>query len=118
MATHNFREMVIWKDSIKIAKDIYAISSEFPIHEKYGISSQLQRAAVSISANIAEGSDRASDVDFKRFLSFSVGSAYELELLLTIAKEVGYLEEKCYSDIIQELQYLQKMMHKFSQQLQ
>lgn len=118
MSVHNFREMVIWKDSIKMAKNIYAISSEFPVHEKYGIGSQLQRAAVSISANIAEGSGRSSNMDFKRFLTISVASAYELETLLTIAKEVGYLEEKSYSDVIQELHYLQKMIHKFTQQLQ
>jgi four helix bundle protein len=110
--------MVIWKDSIDMVKNIYTICAEFPVREKYGIVSQLQRAAVSISANIAEGSGRSSDADFKRFFSFSVGSAYELETLVTIAKEVGYLEEENCFNLTEKLQHLQKMICKFSRQLQ
>ncbi len=110
MSAHNFREMVIWKDSIKMAKSIYTICAEFPAHEKYGIISQLQRAAISIGANIAEGSGRSSNADFKRFLAMSIGSAYELETLLTLAKEIGYVEEKEYLGVTGELQYLQKMI--------
>ena len=69
----NFREYDFWKDSMTLAKDIFIVTKDFPRYD--GISNQIQRAVVSIPSNIAEGSSRASETDFARFLEISLGSA-------------------------------------------
>jgi four helix bundle protein len=114
---HNFRELKIWKDSIGLAKTIYNTCSKFPSYEKYGLVSQLQRATVSIAANIAEGSGRNSKDDFKRFLNIATGSAYEVETLLCIAKEVEYLNDEQFNLLCDEIQRIEKMIYNFNQQL-
>jgi len=75
---HNFRRLNIWIKSIDFVADVYRITKSFPKEEKFGLSSQMERAAVSISANIAEGSAKSSEKDFARFLEMSLGSAYEI----------------------------------------
>ena len=72
---HNFRELKIWKESIAVAKQIYIVSAAFPSDEKFGLTSQIRRAAVSIPSNIAEGAGRASNKEFAQFLAISQGSA-------------------------------------------
>ena len=69
---------------------VYEVTGKMPWFEKKGLCDQLQRAAVSVSSNIAEGSARSSDADFAHFLGFALGSAFEVETQLTIAKNVGY----------------------------
>lgn len=71
----NYKELIIWQKGIEIVKQIYSLIKHFPKEEKYGIISQLTRAAISIPANIAEGSSRNSDKDYARFLQLSLGSA-------------------------------------------
>ena len=73
---HNFRELKIWKDSIEIVKSIYLLTSELPDDEKFGLKSQLQRCAVSIPSNIAEGSGRSTNKDFRNFLIIGLSSSY------------------------------------------
>ena len=70
----NFKELKIWQLGMKIVKEIYLFSNFLPEHEKYGLRSQITRAAVSIPTNIAEGSSRESDKDYKRFLEMALGS--------------------------------------------
>ena len=110
----DFRKYEIWVKAIKIAKLVYEISSQLPNAEKYGLASQIQRAAVSIASNIAEGSARTSDVEFKRFLEIALGSAYELETQLTIINEIGLVTD---ADNIKSVQQLvieeQKMLTGF-----
>ena len=76
------------------ATDIYKVTANLPYFERKGLCDQLQRAVVSISSNIAEGSARPSDADFAHFLDTSLGSAYEVETQLLIAKNVGYIQEE------------------------
>ncbi|NAY92309.1 four helix bundle protein [Muricauda sp. JGD-17] len=71
----NFRELEVWKDSRALAKEVYQISSNLPDSEKYGLISQINRCAISIPANIAEGCSKFSQKDFVRFLQISLGSA-------------------------------------------
>jgi len=104
----NFRNLQIWKRSISLSKDIYKLTEQFPPKEKYGLSSQIQRAAVSIASNIAEGSSRKSEKDFARFLEIAIGSAVEVETQLTIAKEIGYLNDERFIEIQDELIIIQK----------
>jgi four helix bundle protein len=107
----NFRNLEIWQRSINLAKNIYALTSAFPKHEKFGLMLQLQRASVSIASNIAEGSSRKSNQDFARFLEMAIGSAFEIETQLTIAKELGYLDQKLYAEVLSEINIIQKQIN-------
>jgi len=103
----DFRKFDIWNLGIEIAKDIYSITSKFPKSELYGITSQLNRAGVSIPSNIAEGASRTSEKDFKRFLEIALGSCYEVETQLIIAFEQDYISEE-YLKIISKIQTEEK----------
>ena len=109
----NFKNFQIWERSIILAKDIYELTERFPTNEKYGLSSQIQRATVSIASNIAEGSSRKSEKDFARFLEMAIGSAFEVETQLTIAKEIGYLNDARFIEIQSELIIIQKQISQF-----
>lgn len=98
--TRNFREYPVWKESVAFATYVYEVTGKMPWFEKKGLCDQLQRAAVSISSNIAEGSARTSDADFAHFLDFALGSAFEVETQLTIAKNVGYMDEAHFQELI------------------
>lgn len=76
---HNFRKLGIWKEGIEVAKTTYATTNNFPKSEMYGLSSQMQRASVSISSNIAEGTAKGTDKHFLQYLETALGSAYEWE---------------------------------------
>ena len=89
-----FKELQIWQLGIEITKAIYKIAEKFPKEERFGIRSQMTRAAVSIPTNIAEGSSRQSDVDFRRFLEIALGSLYELETQLIVLKELSIIDNK------------------------
>ena len=107
----NFRKLEIWKGAIELAKIIYKTTEVFPHVEKYGLISQIQRAAVSIASNIAEGSSRKSEADFARFLEISIGSAFEVETQLIIAKELNYINESDFEHLISHICKLQKQIN-------
>ena len=92
MGARNFREYSVWNEAVDYATYVYEVTGQMPWFEKKGLCDQLQRAAVSISSNIAEGAARSSDADFAHFLDFALGSAFEVETQLTIAKNVGYFK--------------------------
>lgn len=104
----NFRDLEVWKSSIILVKKIYLITSKFTNEEKFGLSSQINRCSISIPSNIAEGCSRTSQKDFSRFLQISLGSSFELETQIEIAKEVGFIDEELYLEIILELNTIQK----------
>lgn len=85
---HNFRELQIWKDAIQLVKEIYVFTGAMNSEEKFGLISQINRSAVSIASNIAEGSGRSSDKEFSRFLEIAISSSYELETQLIIVNEI------------------------------
>lgn len=97
---HNFRQLKIWQVSMELVKEILKSTEEFPIDRKFGLSSQINRSAVSIPSNIAEGSARNSDKDFSRFLSIALGSAYELETQLLLSESIGLLTKEKTNNII------------------
>ena len=104
----NFREYDVWKRSISFTSGIYRLTDNFPDKEKFGMTSQLRRACVSISSNIAEGCSRNSEKDFARFVEIALGSAFEVETLLTICEEVGYLSHEQVKTERDQLQVIQK----------
>jgi four helix bundle protein len=107
---NHYRELLVWRKAVDFAVRIYKETERFPKTEVYGITSQLRRASASIAANIAEGAGRNSDKEFVHFLSISLGSIYEVETFLCIAKEIEYLAEKNYSDLLLATDELNKML--------
>ena len=109
----NYKELIIWQRGIEIVRKIYLIAKQFPKEEKFGIVSQITRAAVSIPANIAEGSSRNSDRDYARFLQISLGSAFEVQTYLTIAKEMNWVKGENAVGVELLLEEQIKMIHRF-----
>lgn len=106
----NFRNYKVWQESINYATQIYKVTATLPYFEKKGLCDQLQRAAVSIASNIAEGAARPSDADFAHFLDLSLGSAYEVETQLMIAHHVGYLNPDLYDDLLSLVVQIEKQI--------
>ena len=107
MKTHH--DLDVWKDSIKFTKEIYQITKTFPDGEKFGLVSQMRRAAVSIASNIAEGAARQSDKEFLNFLYYSLGSISELETQIFVAQELEYIENN-NGLLIAELNSVKKLL--------
>jgi four helix bundle protein len=88
--SQNFRALKVWQLGMQLAEEVYCLSQRFPKHEMYGLGSQVQRAAVSIPANIAEGHAMGSTKEFSRFLAIAQGSLAELETHLMLAERIKY----------------------------
>jgi four helix bundle protein len=80
-----FRDLRVWTESIDLARDVYRLTSQYPTDERFGLSSQLRRAVVSVASNIAEGSTRSSRREFRHFVEIAIGSLAEMETQLEIA---------------------------------
>ncbi|WP_430403980.1 four helix bundle protein [Fluviicola sp.] len=104
---HNFRELSSWKVSFNLVKEVYLISKKLPNDEKFGLKSQIQRCAVSIPSNIAEGSGRTTDKEFLYFLNIAVSSSYELETQLLLCSELFNIEVR---ELIEKLEEIQRMI--------
>ena len=104
----NFRELEVWQEARTLVRDVYQISKLLPESEKYGLVSQMNRCAVSIPANIAEGCSKYSQKDFVRFLQISLGSSYELETHLILCQDLNLLPSEKTSTIIKNIQRLQR----------
>jgi four helix bundle protein len=113
----NYKELNVWKKGVEIVKATYQLSKHFPKEEKYAMISQMTRAAVSIPANIAEGSSRNSDKDYARFLQIALGSAFELQTYLLITKEMQWAKPNDIRDTEQILEEEIKMIHAFLNKL-
>ena len=110
-ALRNFREYDIWIDAMEIVDVVYKITDEFPTNERYSLTSQITRSAVSIPSNIAEGASRSSEKDFARFLEISLGSSYELETQLRIANTRNYVAVIEFELVLKNIISLQKRIH-------
>lgn len=107
----NFRNYPVWQEAVDYATLVYNVTSKLPWFEKKGLCDQLQRAAVSISSNIAEGCARTSTADFSHFLDFALGSAFEVETQLLIAKNIGYLSDDIFNDLTQKLSSIERQIN-------
>jgi four helix bundle protein len=113
----NFKNLAVWQKSMNLVVKTYQLSKDLPNEEKFGLISQMTRAAVSVPSNIAEGSSRRSDKDYARFLEIALGSSFELETLVLITQmlEMGS-EEKIY-ETNEKIVEVQKMLNSFIKQL-
>ena len=107
----NFRKLNIWIDGIALVKEVYQLVQLLPNEEKFGLKSQITRAAVSIPSNIAEGCSRNSDIEFKRFLEIAMGSSFELETQFIIVQELNFIPKEKIVAIIELLNKEQKMVN-------
>ncbi|MGV3764425.1 four helix bundle protein [Parapedobacter sp.] len=117
MAVHNFKELIVWQKAIELAAEVYQAVSIFPQEERFGLTSQIKRAVVSVASNIAEGSGRNSDKEFVHFLGIAKGSAYELLTQLFIADKLGLLRYEGAAALMNNVEEVQKMIHGFQEKL-
>lgn len=100
----------VWKLSIEMVVNVYEVTKAFPSDERFGLTSQIRRAAVSIPANISEGAARQHDREFVQFLSVAQGSASELETELLIAHRLGYIDREDFDRIYNEINTVARMI--------
>jgi len=101
---HNFRELIIWKTSMTLVKEVYALTKNLPETEKFGFVSQMNRCALSIPSNIAEGSGRTSEKEFLHFLRIALSSSYELETQLILTLDIFNIDTTEITLKVTELQ--------------
>lgn len=109
----NFKDLSIWQRSMDLSIAVYELTDEFPAEERYGLVSQMRRAVVSISSNIAEGKNRGTQKDFRRFLFQAYGSGGELETQILIAKRWKKTKDFDYSNVDILLSETMRMLNVF-----
>ena len=105
-----FRDLQVWQKAMVLVKQVYRGTIGFPKEETYGLTSQMRRCAVSIPSNIAEGHGRHATGDYVRFLRMSIGSLYELQTQLEIAKDLGYLTINNFGPLNDQTFELERML--------
>ena len=107
----SFKDLRIYQISYRLSMKVHTLTLKYPRYEKYEIGSQIRRAAMSVPLNIAEGYGKKDSVaDFKRFLRMSVGSCNELEVLIDMSKDLGYIDEKTHSELVEQYIALRKQI--------
>jgi four helix bundle protein len=114
---HRFEELKIWQKAMDITENCYRISEEFPVEEKYGLTSQLRRSSVSIPSNIAEGAGRNTNGEFKQFLGIANGSSFELLTLLYLSKRLNLITNEKVKPIINQVVEVTKMNYSLQKSL-
>jgi four helix bundle protein len=113
----NFRNLLIWQKSKVLVTKIYTITNNFPKEEVFGLTPQIKRSAISIPSNIAEGLGRESSNEFLRFLKISIGSLFELQTQLEIAKNIIYLDEETFNNLYEDTRELERMIVSFTNKI-
>ena len=113
----DFKALKVWQSSQDLTVQIYKITQTFPRDEQFGVTSQIRRASVSISSNIAEGCGRVSQAEFARFLEIAFGSACEVESLLLLCRRLGYLPEEQLKFVVPPTYELKRSLNSFIQKV-
>ena len=114
---NDYKKLNVWEDSIELTIDIYKTTEQFPQKEIYGLCSQINRAAVSVAANISEGAGRNTAKDFNHFLSIAYGSLCELETLLIISQRLNFISQPKFDVISIKINKIQKMIYNLQKSL-
>ncbi|HYG50268.1 MAG TPA: four helix bundle protein [Flavobacteriales bacterium] len=115
---NNYKNLMVWKKAVDLSISIYRTTASFSAEEMYGLTSQMRKAAVSISANIAEGAGRNSSKEFNQLLGIANGSTNELETLTIIACELDFIKQDKKELYLQHIVEIQKMIRKLKESLQ
>lgn len=113
---HNFKKMKIWQSAMEIARLILDVTDTFPPHEKFGLKNQMDRSAMSIPSNIAEGSSRTNK-SFRHFIDIALGSSFELQTQLLLANHRRYISEEVTQTIENKIEEFQRMTMSFQNTL-
>ena len=113
----NYKELEVWQKAINLVETIYRLTKTLPQEERYGLISQIQRAAVSVPANIAEGWGRGSTKEYTQFLLIARSSLMELETHLIIAKRVNYIKQAELENLQREIESIGMMLNRLVQSL-
>jgi four helix bundle protein len=106
-----FTDLKVWQRSHALTLEVYRFTATFPTDERFGLISQLRRAAVSVPTNIAEGSKRQSNPDYARFLNIAEGSLAETEYLLLLSRDLGYLKPEACEQSLAQIADVARMLH-------
>lgn len=109
----NFRKLIIWQKAMNLVTKTYNSTKIFPKEEVFGLTSQIRRCSISIPSNIAEGHGRESNKEYLRFLNFSIGSLFELQTQLEIAKNIEYLTDDDFNTIYEDSREVERMLVSF-----
>ena len=107
---HSFKELKVWQAAMEISKAIFLVTRSFTQEEKFTLVSQMMRCAISIPSNIAEGCGRKSNKECYKYLNISLGSSFELETQLILAKEFGYISEMSFAPLQLQIIEVQRML--------
>ena len=113
----DFRNLNVWQKSHLFVLDIYEVTTKFPKEEKFGLTSQIRRAGVSIPANIAEGCGRRSDAELSHFLQIAIGSASEIEYHLMLTRDLNLLNKSDYTRLESQVIEIKRMLASFIKRL-
>ena len=106
----DFKKLEVWQLSHRLTLSVYRLTKTFPVEERYGLTDQMRRAAVSIELNLAEGCGRGGDADFARFVQMAFGSASELECQLLLARDLSLLPNVAHTELEQSVQPLRDLL--------
>jgi four helix bundle protein len=109
--TQNYKDLLVWQKAIVLAKGIYQLTQGFPTEEKFGLVSQMRRAAVSIPSNLAEGQARHTTGEFVQFISHAEGSSAELDTQLILAVEFGFCKKRTATPIYELIDEIRRMLN-------
>ncbi len=107
----NYKDLVVWQKGIELAKIVYRLTTKFPAEEKFGLVSQMRRAAISIPSNIAEGQARHTTGEFIQFISHAEGSVAELNTQLILAIELGFCSSEPAAPATEWMEHLRRMLN-------
>ncbi len=105
-----YKDLIVWQKSIALVTDVYSLTNKFPIDERYGLASQLNRAVISIPSNIAEGWGRQLSKNYLQFLRIARGSLMEVETMILISKNLNFIYEKDFLEIQNKIEEVGKML--------
>lgn len=114
---HYYKKLNIWTESIEVVKEVYSITQSFPDEEKFGLVSQMRRAGISITSNIAQGASCQTEKHFKHFLTLALGSINELQSQLTISQRLNYVSSADQEKLELELTKLANMIFAFRKKM-
>lgn len=112
-----FRDLLIWQKAMNLVTNTYQITQKFPKEELFGLTSQIRRSAISLPSNIAEGYGRDSNKEFLRFIKIVIGSLFEFQTQIEIAKNINYQNENEFKNLYEETRELEAMIISFSKRL-
>ena len=112
-----FRNLKVWQKSHQLTLKVYQLTQLFPVEERYGLTSQIRRASISIPTNIAEGCGREGSKELSRFLQIALGSAMEVEYLILFCRDIKLCSAEIYDSLQQEVSEIKKMLTSFIKKL-